>query len=168
MWMEAADAKFRGKGEPYTRKQWDSLLGDCAAVSDLPCVAFAPELIEAYPEAKVVLTYPPKGFDSWYRSCERTILVMWEDWTRDVWAAFNHEAYITRNTFRTIFYDFWGDDFRQNARRVFDQHYAMIKAKVPEEQLLEYNVIEGWCVSLTSHHCVLINSGVLGSRFANS
>ncbi|KAJ6086825.1 hypothetical protein N7467_005739 [Penicillium canescens] len=47
----AADAKFRGKGEPYTHEQWDSLLGDCAAASDLPCVAFAAELIEAYPDA---------------------------------------------------------------------------------------------------------------------
>ncbi|KAJ5125523.1 P-loop containing nucleoside triphosphate hydrolase protein [Penicillium atrosanguineum] len=144
MWKEAADAKFRGKGKPYTRAQWDSLLGDCAAVSDLPCVAFAPELIETYPEAKVILTHPPKDFDSWYRSNERTIMVMWEDWTRDMWAFFHQEAYITRHTFFTIFCDFWGRNFRQNARRVFDQHYTMIREKVPEEQLLEYNVTEEW------------------------
>ncbi|KAJ5161555.1 P-loop containing nucleoside triphosphate hydrolase protein [Penicillium capsulatum] len=144
LWLEAADAKFRGKGEPWTRKEWDSLLGDCAAVSDLPCVAFAPELIEAYPDAKVILTHPPKGFDSWFRSYERTILYMWDDWTRDVWAFFHHESYITRNTFRIIFGDFWGNDFRRNARRVLDQHHAMIRETVSEERLLEYNVIDGW------------------------
>lgn len=144
LWREAADAKFRGVGKEYTREQWDSLLGDCAAVSDLPCVAFAPELIEAYPDAKVILTLPPKGFDRWYASVERTVMTMKEDWSRDAWAFFNHEAWLTRNTFFTIFDDFYENDFRRNARRRFEEHNAMIRNTVPPEQLLEYSVTEGW------------------------
>ena len=31
MWKEAADAKFFGKGKPYTREDWDHLLGHCEA-----------------------------------------------------------------------------------------------------------------------------------------
>lgn len=144
LWLEAADAKFRGKGKPYTKEQWDSLLGDCAGVSDLPCVAFAPELIATYPDAKVVLTLPPKGYDGWYRSCEKTIMAMKEDRTRDAWAWFNHEAWLTRHTFWRIFDDFYEGDFRQNARRIYDEHYARVRELVPPGQLLEYSVTEGW------------------------
>ena len=28
MWVPAYEAKYFGKGQPYTRKEWDQLLGD--------------------------------------------------------------------------------------------------------------------------------------------
>ena len=56
MWMDALKAKYDGEGKPFTREDWDQLLGNAQAVCDWPSIAFAKELIEAYPEAKVVLT----------------------------------------------------------------------------------------------------------------
>lgn len=29
MWIEAFEAKFEGKGEPFGRQEWDQLLGHC-------------------------------------------------------------------------------------------------------------------------------------------
>lgn len=29
MWVEAMEAKFEGKGKPFTRNDWDQLLGHC-------------------------------------------------------------------------------------------------------------------------------------------
>jgi glycogen synthase len=29
LWNEATDAKFNGKGKPYTREDFDQILGDC-------------------------------------------------------------------------------------------------------------------------------------------
>ena len=29
MWVEAMEAKFEGKGNPFTRADWDQLLGHC-------------------------------------------------------------------------------------------------------------------------------------------
>jgi hypothetical protein len=55
-WQRALEAKFAGRGEPYTRADWDGLLGDFGAVTDVPAIAFADDLIAAYPEAKVVLS----------------------------------------------------------------------------------------------------------------
>ncbi len=66
MWVEALDAKFEGKGQPYCRAQFDQLMGHCQAISDMPATCFARELIEAYPEAKVVLTLR-KDVDAWYK-----------------------------------------------------------------------------------------------------
>ncbi|KAF4963648.1 hypothetical protein FSARC_8353 [Fusarium sarcochroum] len=40
---------------PFTREEWDELWGHCEAVTDVGS-AFAPQLIEAYPDAKVILT----------------------------------------------------------------------------------------------------------------
>ena len=64
MWQDALAAKFDGKGQ-FGREEWDALLGHCQAVSDWPAVAFAPELIAAYPEAKVILT--TRDVDSWHK-----------------------------------------------------------------------------------------------------
>ncbi|KAJ7852730.1 hypothetical protein B0H13DRAFT_1505302, partial [Mycena leptocephala] len=54
MWTEAINAKFYGKGNPYGRVEWDQLLGHYMAVTDVPRILFAEDLIAAYPEAKVI------------------------------------------------------------------------------------------------------------------
>ncbi|KAJ7127634.1 hypothetical protein C8R44DRAFT_778624 [Mycena epipterygia] len=71
MWTEAINAKFFGKGRLYGRADWDRLLGHCMAVTDVPHLLFAEELIAAYPEAKVILTM--RDPDSWWKSYEETI-----------------------------------------------------------------------------------------------
>ena len=38
-----------------TRKEFDQLLSDYEIASDFPSIAFAEELIELYPEAKVII-----------------------------------------------------------------------------------------------------------------
>ncbi|KAL1645045.1 hypothetical protein SLS58_004116, partial [Diplodia intermedia] len=73
VWERAFHAKFLGDGVPFTRADWDELLGpDCTAVTDTPCHIFAEELIAAYPEAKVVLTVRD-SVDAWYHSYSTTI-----------------------------------------------------------------------------------------------
>ena len=55
MWMEALDFKYKGKGHFDWKRDFDKLLSECGAVTDTPCVCFWKELLEAYPDAKVVL-----------------------------------------------------------------------------------------------------------------
>ena len=66
LWCEALDAKYFHRGSCYTREQWDALLGDFAAVTDMPANVFGPELISAYPEAKIVLV--EREIDAWQES----------------------------------------------------------------------------------------------------
>lgn len=70
MWSDALAAKYDGKGV-FGREQWDQLFGHCQAVCDWPAVAFAKELIEAYPDAKVLVT--TRDVDSWHASTMKTV-----------------------------------------------------------------------------------------------
>lgn len=62
MWKEALLAKYQGPGT-FGRAGFDKLLGHVAAVTDAPCNIFGPELIEAYPEARIVLV--EREIQSW-------------------------------------------------------------------------------------------------------
>lgn len=64
MWNEAIRAKFYGRGKPYGRAEFDQLLDHARRPSRTPpgCI-FWEELIEAYPEAKVVLV--DRDEDKW-------------------------------------------------------------------------------------------------------
>jgi hypothetical protein len=64
LWMQAIKAKWDGEGK-FDKQDWDQLLGHCQAVCDLPAAAFAPELIAAYPNAKVILTM--RDPESWHK-----------------------------------------------------------------------------------------------------
>ena len=70
MWQDAFAAKYDGVGE-FGRAEWDKLFGHCQAVCDWPAVAFAKELVEAYPDAKVILT--TRELDSWHASTMKTV-----------------------------------------------------------------------------------------------
>jgi Sulfotransferase domain len=95
LWLEAFQAKYQGKGKPYGRREWDALLGHWMvrwsrtsfrfitvpltavntgrqAVSDTPAVQFYKELLEAYPEAKVILTVRDTP-EQWHFSVLSTI-----------------------------------------------------------------------------------------------
>lgn len=147
MWSEAIDAKFEGKGKPYGREEFDKLLGHCQAVSDIPAILFAEELIAAYPDAKVILTH--RNFDTWFKSCSEsldvalahpinfglmqplvTLFKRYDRWTRPT----------LLKTWRILF----KGDFKTNARQVWDEHYAFVRSLVPPERLLDYNVKDGW------------------------
>lgn len=65
MWLEALQAKYHGVGT-FGRAEFDKLLGHVAAVTDAPCTIFGVELMEAYPEAKVVLV--ERDIEKWYKS----------------------------------------------------------------------------------------------------
>lgn len=67
-----ANFAWSGKGQPFERTDWDQLLGNFAAVSDVPIICFAKELIEAYPEAKVILV--ERDLESWYESFDNAVI----------------------------------------------------------------------------------------------
>ncbi|TKA80326.1 hypothetical protein B0A55_02223 [Friedmanniomyces simplex] len=141
MWSDALAAKYDGVGT-FGPEQWDQLLGHCQAVCDWPAVAFAKNLVEAYPEAKVVLT--TRNVDSWYASTMRT--VHWRATEPGLqlaakvdWAASMYQPMVSK--FWTCF---WEGDFEKNGKRRFDEYYAEVRQLVPKHNLLEYNISEGW------------------------
>jgi hypothetical protein len=54
------------------------LLGHAMAVTDAPASVFAAELIQAYPDAKVILNH--RDIDAWHRSAVETLVHSNQDW----------------------------------------------------------------------------------------
>lgn len=142
LWHDALRAKYDGVGKPFKREDWDKLLGNCQAVCDWPSIAFAKELIEAYPEAKVVLT--TRDVDSWHASTMRT--VYWRATDPELWALsyVNWAARMYQPMLAKFFDTFFEGDFPNRGKDVFLRHYDEVRSLVPPERLLEFKVADGW------------------------
>ncbi|KAL2839367.1 hypothetical protein BJY01DRAFT_250547 [Aspergillus pseudoustus] len=130
-----------------TAVDFDTFLGASVGVCDLHAAEFAPELIAAYPEAKVILN-TRTDLDAWHRSMQATMgyfdrnPVDW-DWVQS-W--FSAELFWVRQAMcRTLMPTFFRGGFASNGKWVYEQHVAMIRGLgLPEERLLEWSVEDGW------------------------
>ncbi|KAI1160850.1 P-loop containing nucleoside triphosphate hydrolase protein [Nemania serpens] len=141
LWMDALRAKYDGIGE-FTRKDWDKLLGSSQAVCDWPACAFAKELIEAYPEAKVIMT--TREVDSWHASTMKTVYWRATDPELRMLSYFSWAAKMYYPMLNKFFDTFFEGDFPNRGKDIFTRHYAEVKKLVPPERLLEYRVQDGW------------------------
>jgi hypothetical protein len=146
MWVEAYDAKLKGTGKTFGRAGFDKLLGHCMAVTDAPAIDFGPELIEAYPDAKIILV--DRDVESWYKSIEPLIdanfrlnllLFAWLDpfYTGRLWK-------VARRNMALGYRASTASEAKANARQVFKDHYVRIREAAPKERLLEYELGSGW------------------------
>lgn len=157
LWLEALKAKFRGIGAPYSKKEWDALLGHCQAITDTPCVLFYKELLEAYPDAKVILTERDDA-EQWFRSQMATVVPYasqivpktWLDKLIASWFSPIDANAIALNELilqETPMYAALWRDYQNGtgtAKQVYHDYNAEIRRLVPEDRLLVLNVREGW------------------------
>lgn len=142
VWQRKAD------GEPVG---WDELLGGYKSTLDWPSAYYWRELIEAYPQAKVLLTV--RDADRWYDSVRNTIYhvrpTAEHEMPPDVRARFEAQPQrwgqakladqlVWEQTFGGRFTD------REHAIGVYQAHNAEVRATVPAERLLEFDVAHGW------------------------
>jgi len=122
---------------------WDDLLQGYQASVDWPACSFYKELLEKYPDAKVVLTV--RDVDKWYASARQTIYTIWQImphwllWTPGPLGNMNRlvSAVVWNGTFHNKF----GDE--KYTKSVFLQHIKEVKKNVPGDKLLIYQVAEG-------------------------
>ncbi|KAH8725376.1 hypothetical protein GQ44DRAFT_707000 [Phaeosphaeriaceae sp. PMI808] len=124
---------------PYGKSEFDKLLADYDVVMDLPGCVFAKELIEAYPEAKVILT--TRDYTAWEQSMQESI------WCLCTWRLFALARYfgitemaplmrLIHSVFRVHNGNTYGGPQTSAA---FEKHYATVRSLVPEDRLLEIN-----------------------------
>jgi hypothetical protein len=125
------------KMDPYGKEEFDKLLADYDAVMDLPGCVFASELVEAYPEAKVILT--KRRYEDWEQSMLESI------WCLDTWRLFTlcRQLNITQlsplmrlvhSIFRAHNNNSYGGP---TAKSAFNKHYDTVRSLVPQARLLE-------------------------------
>ena len=138
------------RGEPV---DWRDFLGDYKAVVDWPACTFYRDLMQEYPDAKVLLSV--RDSEKWYESTRNTIyeisrVVGGSMVSRAVFGLvgllvpaagdigrMNGEM-IWRGTFDGRFED------RQHAIEVYERHNEEVRRHVPAERLLIYEVKQGW------------------------
>ncbi|KAE8378529.1 efflux pump antibiotic resistance protein [Aspergillus bertholletiae] len=138
MWQEAVDRN----------PEFDQLLHDFGAVSsDTPAIAFADGLIEAYPEAKVVLV--ERDINTWYESWMNGVIKNTYD--PIVTVIYHIDRFFTHPVGRihkTTFQGWLGISSPEDARRLskakYREHYELVRSITPKDRLLEYKLSDGW------------------------
>ncbi len=122
-------------------RDWAGLFAGYRATVDWPACAFWRELVEAYPDAKVLLSL--RDSDRWWRSVHDTIYQsMTQPVPGDGGPLARHLAMarklVLEDTFDGRFLD------RDHAIAVFEAHNQAVIDAVPGERLLVYRPGDGW------------------------
>ena len=158
LWDEAIRAKFNNDGKPYGRPEFDKLLGDYDALSDLPAVLFSPELLQAYPDAKVILT--TRDPEKWVDSMQSTIWRAHSWWTFDLLTPFDSlirgwrtldtldwDAFINSSPEKLTIYpkrsDYLSKEYQKLAIERFNQHNEFVRSIMSKENLLKFRAQDG-------------------------
>ena len=163
LWEAAARGKF---------VDWNQLFGRYRATTDWPACSFYEELMQSYPDAKVILTL--RDPNRWYESIYNTVYIKRRIASSAVFRflrrlglrRFDGNKFLLLvlragtlvGLFRPGMYRgaglndrlIWEDTFggnledRQHAIEVFERHNEEVKRRVPVERLLVYEIEEGW------------------------
>ena len=124
-----------GGGPP----DWDDLFDGYRSTVDFPACSYWRELADHFPDAKVILSV--RDAERWFASTQETILKPNPDKPlaerTDNWG---------RMVYKVINQDVFGGETRDHDHciAVYERHNATVKATIPAERLLVYEVKEGW------------------------
>ena len=115
------------------------------ALTDIPAACFAPELMAAYPNAKIILT--TRTAEGWHKSMLRTIWALQNSRINRFLILFSDQRTKELSHLVDMVIDrYFGGDVRLNGIEVFEQHNALIRENSLREkrEFLEYRLGDGW------------------------
>src|SRR5579862_2437490 len=117
------------------KADWGKIFAGYNSTVDWPNATYWKELAEAYPDAKVILT--ERDPDTWFESTQATIFA--DRGPMDPEAPFPRMV-------RKVVYDLFDGRIhdREHAISIFNAHNAEVRATIPPERLLIYEVAQGW------------------------
>ncbi|KAF8853983.1 hypothetical protein BDZ45DRAFT_597693 [Acephala macrosclerotiorum] len=147
-WIEALEAKYRQSHEgpkSFAIPDWRKLFKDYNAITDIPAACFAPELIAAYPRAKIILT--TRSSESWQRSMLRTIGALHSSRLSRLELLFSDEE--GKSLFHLLDliakYYFHGSISR-HGKKVYEEHNELVRKLAIDEkrEFLEFRLGDDW------------------------
>ncbi|KAH8772376.1 NAD dependent epimerase, partial [Hyaloscypha finlandica] len=164
-WYKALRSKYHGEGEPFRKKDFDRIFCGFQVVSDMPAVAFPDELIQAYPNAKVILTL--RDIDKWHKSFIATVYAS-TTYIMSIAAAYVANILLSPTRWSLpvaimFFNGYFRGDFPNNGKTVFIEHYQHIRDQVSQDRLLEFDIRDGW-----KPLCEFLNMPIPNHAFPNS
>ena len=139
--FERGDLDLLGAHQRGERQiDWQDFLEGYDATADLPMGFYYQEMMEAFPEAKVILTV--RDPQAWYSSA----IKLWRQ--RDVMVdpfrfvpRFDAFVRVAQAAIRKLVLDAPGMDA---ATAMLKRYFEDVKSTVPEDRLLVFSVTEGW------------------------
>ncbi|KAG9585101.1 hypothetical protein KCU86_g5115, partial [Aureobasidium melanogenum] len=128
---------------PISRADFEVILAGCDAVTDTPAAVFAPELIAAYPEAKVILNV--RDVDAWHKSMVSTLSTLPSNINYGWLIHFHHRLYWTaRSFYETTYYALFDGNIEKNGKAAYQKHSEEVREVTQPERFLEWRVEDGW------------------------
>lgn len=155
-WTKLLRRKYEGAPDgdvQITADEFDALIGDAEAVIDVASFFFAAEMIQAYPDAKVILNIR-RDLDAWHRSAinafvkkvdEQWIIHLLKRVNAEVfWQCKFFNEYGFSHMFRSPIQGKPAKGIVCNGKWAYREHCNMIRGLVPKDRLLEWGVEDGW------------------------
>ncbi|KAF2169725.1 hypothetical protein M409DRAFT_20140 [Zasmidium cellare ATCC 36951] len=134
-------------GDPDLNAQIHKSMQGFRSSTDTPLAFLVAETIAAYPNAKFILTVRPDGPKGWWTSIWNTSSWHWRtDWLRTVFRTLIYPVSFLRRVDDKVLlireiclqrYGCWDEG-------TYERHNALVRALVPPERLLEFDVRQGW------------------------
>jgi len=132
---------------------WDALYEGYDGTVDFPGYPWYKEHMKRYPDAKVILTV--RDFESWYKSVDSTVFRAGPQTPADklkmlIKVLFNpriRKVVMVIKWFKKVFFanQLQGKfEDKAFAKQFWENHLAEVKASVPKDKLLVYDVRDGW------------------------
>uniref|UniRef100_A0A7S1RWM2 Protein-tyrosine sulfotransferase n=1 Tax=Alexandrium catenella TaxID=2925 RepID=A0A7S1RWM2_ALECA len=135
-----------GPFEPALQTLLDD--GVVATTGDDPWGAAYKELLQRFPNAKVVMTKHPRGAEGWLKSVEKAVSRPLVEYTRghkngfsDYWD-FVFEGCVRIR--QCPVNETMTDDMRKKCMENYEENMNEVRRSVPPNQLLEFSVTDGW------------------------
>ena len=120
---------------------WEWLFADYRATVDCPVCMYYDELMEVFPEAKVILTV--RDPEQWWKSFNRLMSTV--NKARLLCFLVPKLRKIAQFTDKIIIEDVFGGRLeKEHCIRIFKKHNDAVRNVVPRDRLLEYDVKQGW------------------------
>ena len=133
-WQELAVGKI-------SAMDWEWLFADYLATVDCPVCMYYDELMEVFPEAKVILTI--RDPQQWWKSFNRLMSTV--NKARLLCFFVPKLRKMAQFTDKIIIQDvFEGRVEKEHCIRIFERHNETVRQVVPKHRLLEYDVRQGW------------------------
>jgi hypothetical protein len=138
VWRDAAE------GRPV---DWQGFLENYEATSDFPACLFWREILDAHPDAIVVLS-TRRDSEAWWQSASQTIFSFDAD---QMPPEMKEWFEMWQTVAQARFTADWKDE--RAARAAYERHNAEVRASAPRDRLVEWSPADGWgplCLALAA------------------
>lgn len=135
LWIRALEDNLEGKGPAWGRDDFEKILAGFQGAADFPAAIFPKQLVDAYPEAAIILSTRPE--DAWYTSMMSTLI----HYHTNVLPGGPSPMAALSTKYHTLC---WSNDFATNGRDYFRGHNEAVRRLGEGRRFLEWDPEDGW------------------------